>query len=126
MDDQLYREIILENWKNPQNYGILESADIDIKDYNPLCGDTIRITAKLKDRSIKEIKFIGEGCAISKASGSILTEVVENMKIEDIQKMSAEDFLKNLEITLTVARLKCALLSYSALQKSLTLRMKKE
>lgn len=143
MDDQLYREIILEHWKNPQNYGVIDDADIDISDSNPLCGDEIRITASLiipnsvrnpdvssandgilkqvqEDSAITDIKFICQGCAISKASGSILTELVKEIGLTAFKNLDQSSYLNNLEVNLTPARLKCALLPYSALQKALT------
>lgn len=119
MDDQLYREFILEHWKNPQNYGVLENADIDISGNNPLCGDEIRITVKLKGNKIENILFISQGCAISKASASLYTEMVKHKNVKDIKNIKPEDFLKTLEIELSPARLKCALLVYSTLRKGL-------
>lgn len=120
MDNQLYREIILEHWKNPQNFGEIENADIEIHDYNPLCGDEIKLTVNINDREILDIKFLGKGCAISIASASILTLEINQKKVDEFQKMTQQDFLDLLEIELTAARLKCALLSYSALNKALT------
>lgn len=128
MDDQLYREIILEHWKNPQNFGILEDADIDITDYNPLCGDEIRMTIKFRGRTpnrgptsarIEDIKFVGHGCAISQASASIITELAKSMTISEIRQLDQQSFLENIAVELTAARLKCALLPYSTLQKAL-------
>lgn len=143
MDDQIYREIILEHWKNPQNYGVIADADIDISDSNPLCGDEILITASLviplkkgiippttpKDKNdprireddnvIAEIKFIGQGCAISKASASLFTEFIKGKSITEIKNLTQEEALQLLTIMLTSARLKCALLPYSTLQKAL-------
>ena len=119
MEDQLYREIILEHWKNPQNYGVIKHADIDISDNNPLCGDEIRITAKIQDNKLTEIKFVSEGCAISKASASLFTELVRNMEIDKIKQIKPEEVLEELGITLTPTRTKCALLVYATMQKGL-------
>ena len=119
MDEQLYREIILEHYKNPQNYGVINDADIDISDYNPLCGDEIRITAKIINSKIDQIKFVSEGCAISKASASIMTEFVKKEPKNKLLKLSPEEYLLLLEINLSPSRIKCALLSYSALKKGL-------
>lgn len=119
MNDPLYREIILEHWKNPHNYGELEKADIDIADVNLLCGDDVRLMMKLDNDTIKQITFTGRGCAISQASSSILTDLVTGKQIEDIKHISPEDFLEELGVELTPARTKCALLSFSTLQKGL-------
>ena len=119
MDNQLYRDIILEHWKHPQNYGTIYNADVTIYDYNPLCGDSIQINLKINKGNIDDIKFSGEGCAISRASASILTEYTKKKSVQKILNMSQKDFLKLLGIQLTPARLKCALLSYSVLQRGL-------
>lgn len=117
--DELYREIILEHWKNPLNYGVIKDADIDISDTNPLCGDEIRITVELSQNKVKKIKFISGGCAISTASASLFTEKIKGMAITEIKKLSPEDVLIELGVELTPSRTKCALLVYSTLQKSL-------
>lgn len=119
-NEYLYRELILEHWKNPQNSGVLDHADIDIHDSNPLCGDEIRITATIRGPTLTHIQFIGQGCAISQASASIFTSFVKNMPTNEIMSLSQEDFLMELGITLTPTRLKCALLPYSTLKKGLT------
>ena len=115
--DSLYKEIILEHWENPQNSGVLDHADIDISSYNPLCGDTIRITALIKDDVIFDIAFTGQGCAISIAYASVLTEEIKHMKIEQIRKLKPQFILDLVGITLTPSRLKCALLCFTTLQK---------
>lgn len=119
MNNSLYREEILEHWKNPFNYGKITDADFEIDDYNPLCGDKIHLTGKISGGKIKDVKFISEGCVISKASASILTEFIKGKKVKEIQDLKQQDFLSQIGVTLTVARLKCALLSYSALQKAI-------
>jgi nitrogen fixation protein NifU and related proteins len=118
--DPLYREIILEHWQNPQNFGVLKKADIDISETNPLCGDNIRLTIRLKDNKIKEILFSGEGCAISRASASLFTEEIKGKSLEEIKKIKEQDVLDLLGIELTPARTKCALLVYKTLQRGLT------
>ncbi len=116
-DDPLYREIILEHWQHPQNYGVIEDADFDLTDSNPLCGDEIRLTGKIHEGKMKEIAFIGEGCAISKASASLLTEEIKGKQLEEIEKITSRDVLNLLEISLTPARTKCALLVYVLTQQ---------
>lgn len=116
--DPLYREIILEHWQNPQNYGVIENADIDVGGYNPLCGDQIRITAKAANGTITDIAFTAEGCAISKASASIFTDAIKGKTLPAIKALSDKDVLSGLGITLTPARTKCALLVYKTFKKS--------
>lgn len=115
-DDPLYREIILEHWQNPQNYGVIEDADIDVRGNNPLCGDQIHITATLINGKISDIAFTGEGCAISKASASLFTEFAKDKSLEEIGNISQQEALSQLGVTITPARIKCALLPYSVLQ----------
>jgi len=119
MQDPLYRELILEHWSNPQNYGILSDADIDVHENNPLCGDEIRVTAIIKNNTITDIQFVAQGCAISKASASLFTEKVKGQLIDEIKKITPEEILEDLGITLTPARTKCALLIYTTLRKKI-------
>lgn len=116
MQDPLYREIILEHWTNPQNYGVIKDADFSVDDNNPLCGDEIKITGKIKDDILTEVAFTGEGCAISKASASVFTEKIKGMKIVDIKKITPEEVLEEIGLQLTPARMKCGLLVYSTLK----------
>lgn len=119
MTDQIYREIILEHYKNPQNYGVIKHADIDVLDFNPLCGDEIHITAKLKAGKISEIAFESKGCAVSKASASLFTEEIKGKTLKEIASISKENVLELLEVDLTPARIKCALLVFQTLKKGL-------
>lgn len=121
--DELYREYLLDHYKNPKNFGEIKNPDIHKNDNNPLCGDDIEIFAKVegkgKEEKIKEIKFKGHGCVICMASASILMDEIEGKKLKDIQKMQTEDMLKLLGIELTPARIKCMMLSLKALQKGM-------
>lgn len=119
MDDQLYKEIILEHWKNPHNFGELKNADIDVTDLNELCGDEIRIMAKINNGKIEKIMFLAKSCSIAKAGGSILMDITEGKKITDLKKITPEKFLKEIGVKLTPARTKCALLGFSTLQKAI-------
>ncbi len=119
MNDPLYREIILEHWKNPHNFGVIENPDIDSSDVNLLCGDAVHITIKIKGDSVDEIKFNGQGCAISQAAASILTDTVSGKPLDTVKNITPEEFLEEIGIELTPARLKCALLPYSTLKKGL-------
>ena len=128
--DDFYRENVLDHYKNPRNFGKLSDSDYSAEMDNPLCGDRIEMEIKLKVQSgrplgkfkvIKEIRFYGEGCAISTASASMLTERVKGMEIDEVQKLNKEDILKLLGIQLTPTRLKCALLPLEVLHKTLAL-----
>jgi nitrogen fixation NifU-like protein len=117
MVDQLYREIILDHNKNPRNNGTLDPHDYIAEDVNPLCGDEIRIDVRVDDHDrVSEIKFSGRGCAISQASASILTEMADGMTLDEIKALTKDDLLEEIGITLSPARLKCALLSLKVLK----------
>jgi nitrogen fixation protein NifU and related proteins len=119
MQDQLYKDIILEHWKDPQNYGKLKTPGIDVEVFNRYCGDRIRLTIKFSKNKIKEIAFSGEGCAISKASASLFTEEIKGKSITNLKKITEQEVLDLLGINITPSRTKCALLIYNALQKAL-------
>ncbi|MFH1247054.1 MAG: SUF system NifU family Fe-S cluster assembly protein [Candidatus Micrarchaeota archaeon] len=108
--NQMYSEIILDYYRKPRNFGTVAKPDAEAHDVNPLCGDDVAVQLKVKNNKIEEIKFNGEGCAISQASTSMLCEYIEGKKVEDIIKMSKEDALELLGIKLSPARLNCALL----------------
>jgi len=109
--DDLYREIIIEHYKNPAHKGVLEPNDITFEDENPLCGDHIRIDLRVNaDQVITEAAFSGHGCAISQASADLLLESIIGKSIEDVKKMPKEELLELLGIELGPVRLKCALL----------------
>jgi nitrogen fixation NifU-like protein len=116
MDDQYYREYILDHYKNPRNFGRLEHPDIAHEEDNPLCGDLIGIDIKLRDGTIDEVRFHGRGCAISQASASLLTERIKGMSLDEARKVGKEDVLEELCIDISAARLKCALLSLKVLK----------
>lgn len=118
--DSIYRENILEYSKNPQNKGHLDPYDYAYEDTNPLCGDEVRIELRVDDAgNVSEIMFDGQGCAISQASASILTEIVKGMSVQDVKNLPKEELLDELGIELSPARLKCALLSLHVLKGSL-------
>jgi nitrogen fixation NifU-like protein len=117
LSDDIYREIILDHYRNPRNKGKLENADVVIHDSNPLCGDQIDIYLKVKDGNIEDIKFDGRGCAISQASASMLTEMIFNKPLTNAKDISKDDILENIGLTnLGPARIKCALLSLKVLK----------
>lgn len=115
--EDLYREYILDHYQNPRNYGTLEVADISYQDDNPLCGDVIRIDLKLDDENrISEVGFSGEGCAISQAAASMLTEEIVGKTLEEVKGIGKEDMLDMLGIQLGPVRIKCALLPLKVLK----------
>jgi nitrogen fixation NifU-like protein len=116
MAESLYREIILDHYRNPRNKGTLEPADYTYEDTNPLCGDEIRIDVRVKDGKVSEVRFSGRGCAISQASASILTEMIEDMPIEEVKALTKDDLLEELGVPVSPARMKCALLSLKVLK----------
>ena len=117
MSDDIYREIILDHYRNPRNKGKMTDADVVIHDSNPLCGDQIDIYLKVKDGDIDDIKFDGRGCAISQASASMLTEMILKKPLTLAKDISKDDILENIGLTnLGPARIKCALLSLKVLK----------
>jgi nitrogen fixation NifU-like protein len=115
--DDLYREIIIEHYKNPSYRGELDPHDITFEDENPLCGDQIRIDLRLdEDGKVKEAAFSGHGCAISQASADLLLESIQGKSVDEIKTLSKQDILELLGIELTPVRLKCALLSLKVLK----------
>jgi len=120
MSDDIYREIILDHYRNPRNKGKLENADVTVHDSNPLCGDEIDIHLKVDGGVISDVKFEGKGCAISQASASMLTELVMGKDLSIVKDLKKEDILENIGLTnLGPARIKCALLSLKVLKVSM-------
>ena len=116
--EDMYKEELLEHYKHPQNHGKIEGADVEYKDFNPVCGDEIKIFMKV-DGVVENIKFEGKGCAISQAAASILTEHLKRKQLDAVKKMSSEDMLELLPIELSYLRIKCGLLALKAVQKGL-------
>ena len=113
----VYSEIILDYYRHPRNKGTLEHAQINAKDSNPLCGDIIEMQLELdKNNSVRDVRFNGQGCAISQASASMLTELVKGKTIDDVRKISKEEILSLIGGQLSAVRLKCALLSLKVLK----------
>jgi nitrogen fixation NifU-like protein len=117
--DDIYLEHILDHFKSPRNYGILEDANYVYEGGNPTCGDMVKFFVKVSDGKIEDIRFIGKGCAISQASASILTELVKGKDLEFVKNMTKEQLLDELGIELSPTRLKCALLSIETLKIAL-------
>jgi nitrogen fixation NifU-like protein len=115
--DDLYREQIIDRYKNPRHRGELDPHDYSYEDDNPLCGDRIRIDVRVGDAGkVTEATFSGVGCAISQASADLLTETIVGKSLEDVKNLGKDDILELLGIELGPVRLKCALLSLKVLK----------
>lgn len=119
--DNFYRDNILDHYKNPRNFGRLENPTAAFEEENVICGDKIGMEVNTGLESgeevLKEISFFGEGCAISMACASLLTEKVKGQRISQVMEMNKEDIVKLLGIELSLSRLKCALLPLEVLHK---------
>ena len=117
MDSTIYREQIIDLFENPLNYGELPEAHFSYEEDNPLCGDVIRIDVQLDNANrVTAVSWQGDGCAISQASASLLTEEIKGMSLDEIKVFSKERLLKLLGVPLSMARVKCALLSLKVLK----------
>lgn len=115
--DDLYREVILDHYKNPRHRGTLDPHDFSYEDENPLCGDKLRLDVQLDEsRRVKAAAFSGRGCAISQASADMLTETIVGKTLAEVKALTKEDILDMLGIDLGPVRLKCALLSLKVLK----------
>ena len=119
--EQLYREGILDHYKNPHNYGTVEGADAHAEGQNPLCGDEVSVSVKFAGdgETIDEIAFEGRGCAISQAATSMLTDIVKGKTATEVASLPKEELLEEIGIPLTPVRLKCAILGLGVLKVAL-------
>ena len=119
--DELYREVILDHYKNPRSYGVIEDADAQAEGQNPLCGDEVAISLSFDGdgETIADVKFRGRGCAISQAATSMLMEIVKGRTAAEVAGMPKEQLLEEVGIPLTPVRLKCALLGLGVLKVAL-------
>ena len=119
--DQLYREVILDHYKNPRGHGAIENADAHAEGQNPLCGDEVSIYVSFQPGTdvIEEVKFSGRGCAISQAATSMLMEMVQGRSAQAVAELTKEELLEEIGVPLTPVRLKCALLGLTTLKVAL-------
>ncbi len=119
--DQLYREVILDHYKNPRGHGLIEGADAEAEGQNPLCGDEVSIYVAFGEDgdTIDDVMFQGRGCAISQAATSMLTEMVKGRSAAEVATLPRDELLEEIGIPLTPIRLKCALLGLSTLKLAL-------
>ncbi len=117
--DDLYRDYILEHYRRPHNFGVLDEPTASYEGANPLCGDRITMMLGIRDGVVADVAFTGRGCAISQASASLLTDEVKGKPLEEVAKLTSDDVLDLLGIEISPARLKCALLSLDTLEHAL-------
>jgi len=117
--DDLYRDEILEHYRNPHNFGILDSPTTSREGANPLCGDRITMMLDINDEGlVEEVAFTGRGCAISQASASMLTDDIKGKPLAEIAQFDRQHVLDNLAIEISPARMKCAMLSLETLKSA--------
>ncbi len=117
--DDLYRDYILEHYRHPHNFGVLDNATTTQEGANPLCGDRITLQLRVADGQIAGVGFTGRGCAISQASTSLLTDEIKGKPVDAAAALTSGDVLDMLGIEISPARMKCALLSLETLQGAL-------
>jgi nitrogen fixation NifU-like protein len=115
----LYSKTLLDHFRHPRNYGSLDAPDISNEQFNPLCGDRIRLELKFEQTKVNEARFKGDACAISTAATSLLTELILGKDVQQLADLSDEQLLAALESDIQPARLQCALLPLQALREGL-------
>jgi len=116
MSSDIYKDIILDYYRHPRNFGDLPEPDVRSKDSNPLCGDVIEMQLKIRDGRIDDLRFKGRGCAISQASASMLTELAKGKSLDEIKALDKVDVLNMLGIDPGPTRIKCALLGLKVIK----------
>jgi len=117
--DLMYREFILDHYKNPRGHGVIDDPDASAEGQNPLCGDEITISVAFDGETLEDVKFTGRGCAISQAATSMLMEMVQGKSATEVAALSREDLLEEVGIPLSPIRLKCAILGLGVLKVAL-------
>jgi len=117
--DSLYREVILDHYRNPRGHGVVDDPDAQAEGQNPLCGDEVSIAVAFEGDTIADVKFQGRGCAISQAATSMLMDMVKGRSAQEVASMSRDELLEEVGIPLTPVRLKCALLGLGVLKLAL-------
>jgi nitrogen fixation NifU-like protein len=118
----LYSDVLLDHFRHPRNYGSLVAPDVSHEKFNPLCGDRIRIELKLDQTTIAEARFKGDGCAISTAAASLLTELVTGKQLDTVTAVTDDQLIALLASDIQPARRQCALLPLEALRAGLNER----
>ncbi|MEF8777980.1 MAG: iron-sulfur cluster assembly scaffold protein [Natronomonas sp.] len=123
LGSDMYRQQILDHYKNPRNYGELEDADIEHVGENPMCGDTIKMFVRLADdeETIEYVSFVGDGCAISQASASMLSKELQGRSLESVREMDRDDIIDMLGVELSPMRIKCAVLAEKVAQDGIAI-----
>lgn len=121
MDDMelLYKENVLEHYKSPRNFGKIGNPTTHHREFNPLCGDEIELFLAIEKGKVADVKFHGQGCAISQASASMLTEKIKGKSIEELKKITKEDMFELIGVKLSAVRIKCALLGWDTMRNSI-------
>lgn len=115
----VYSKQVLELYRNPSNFGLLENSTSEATEYNTACGDEITIQIIVKNGEIKNAKFSGSGCVLSTVIACLLTTKIKGMKVDDVKGMDKEDIKKLFRAKIKLARMKCALLPLEAVKKAL-------
>jgi nitrogen fixation NifU-like protein len=119
--ESLYREVILDHYKNPRGHGVIEDADAEAEGQNPLCGDEVSVYVAFAEdgETIDDVKFSGRGCAISQAATSMLMEMTKGRTAEQVASLDKDELLAEIGVPLTPVRLKCAMLGLTTLKVAL-------
>jgi nitrogen fixation NifU-like protein len=117
---ELYREDLMDIYKNPSHKGTVDDPSVKVFEKNPMCGDEIDLSVKVKNGVIEDIKFEGSACSVSIISSDLLLDHVKGKTIEEAKKITKDDLLKMVDINLTTSRVKCATLILVAVQEAIT------
>lgn len=117
--DELYRENILDHYKRPRNWGVLDPADLEFEDKNPSCGDQLKVMLRVDgDRRVTEVRFDGHGCAISQSAASMASEELVGMTVDELSRLDQSFIMDLLGIEISATRTKCALLSLKIIKSA--------